>query len=134
MDSFNPQVSPVVVNNHISVKTAAKFIGYSLQYLRRLLRFGKDLKIGQVWLIDKSVFEAYLDNATQATDRRYDIRAVYYKRIPGKPALMLIIPLSLPDGKNTGPEISQGLSSFSISNSGLKWIETWTAPEQLDAF
>ena len=94
MDSFNPQVSPVVVNNHISVKAAAEFSGYSLQYLPRLRRCVKldGLKIGQVWLIDKSVFEVYLDNATQATDRRYGIRAVYYKRIPGKPALMLIIP------------------------------------------
>jgi len=34
-------VFPVVVNNHISVKVAAEFSGYSLQYLRRLLRYGK---------------------------------------------------------------------------------------------
>jgi len=54
MDSFNPQVSPVVVNNHISVKAAAEFSGYSLQYLPRLRRCVKldGLKIGQVWLID----------------------------------------------------------------------------------
>ena len=73
MVSFNPQVSPFVVNNHISVKAAAEFSGYSLQYLRRLLRCGKldGLKIGQVWLIDKSVFEAYLENATQAADHRF---------------------------------------------------------------
>jgi len=63
----------VVINNHISVKVAAKVSGYSLQYLRRLLRSGKltGLKIGQVWLIEKSTFEAYLENATQATDRRF---------------------------------------------------------------
>jgi hypothetical protein len=73
MVSFNPQVSPVVVNNHISVKTAVEFSGYSLQYLRRLLRCGKldGLKIGQVWLIEKNTFEVYLDRAIQATDRRF---------------------------------------------------------------
>ena len=73
MVSFNPQVSPVVVNNHISVKAAAEFSGYSLQYLRRLLRCGRlaGFKIGQVWLIDKSAFEAYLEKAIQATDRRF---------------------------------------------------------------
>jgi excisionase family DNA binding protein len=64
---------PVVLSNHISVQTAADFSGYSLQYIRRLLRCGRlaGLKIGQVWLIDKSAFEAYLDKAVQATDRRF---------------------------------------------------------------
>ena len=38
MISFNPQIPPTVVNNHISVEAAAEFSGYSLQYLRRLLR------------------------------------------------------------------------------------------------
>lgn len=73
MFSFNPQVSPVVVNNHISVKAAAEISGYSLQYLRRLLRIGKleGFKIGQVWLLDKSAFESYLEKATEATDRRF---------------------------------------------------------------
>ena len=73
MISFNPQIFSVVVNNHISVQTAAEFSGYSLQYLRRLLRCGKleGLKIGQVWLIDKTAFEVYLDKATLATDRRF---------------------------------------------------------------
>ena len=67
------KIFPLVVNNHIPVKAAAQFSGYSLQYLRRLLRAGKleGLKIGQVWLIDKSTFEAYLENANQATDRRF---------------------------------------------------------------
>jgi len=73
MVSFNPQISPVVVNNHISVKAAAVFSGYSLQYLRRLLRCGKlsGLKIGQVWLIDKDVFFTYLERATKASDQRF---------------------------------------------------------------
>ena len=65
--------SLIVVNNHISVKTAAEFSGYSLQYMRRLLRSGKleGLKIGQVWLIEKSDFEAYLLRAAESTDRRF---------------------------------------------------------------
>ena len=73
MISFNPQTIPIVLNNHISVKAAADFSGYSLQYLRRLLRTGKlaGLKIGQVWLIDKSAFEGYLEKAVHATDRRF---------------------------------------------------------------
>ena len=64
---------PLVVTNHITVQDAANFSGYSLQYLRRLLRNGKmaGLKIGQVWLIDKDAFYAYLDEANLATDRRF---------------------------------------------------------------
>ena len=71
MDSH---ISPlVVVNNHISIQAAAEFSGYSLQYLRRLLRSGKlaGIKIGQVWLIDKGAFDTYLENANPATDRRF---------------------------------------------------------------
>jgi len=67
-------ISPsVIVNNHISVQAAAEFSGYSLQYLRRLLRCSKlaGLKIGQVWLIDKAAFEAYLEKVSMATDRRF---------------------------------------------------------------
>ncbi len=41
MVAFKPQISPVVVNNHISVEAAAMYSGYSLQYLRQLLRNGK---------------------------------------------------------------------------------------------
>jgi excisionase family DNA binding protein len=64
---------PLVVTNHISVQTAVEYSGYSLQYIRRLLRCGKldGLKIGQVWLIDKSAFESYLEKVAQATDRRF---------------------------------------------------------------
>ena len=72
MDSVLEEI-PFVVNNHISVQAAVEYSGYSLQYLRRLLRNGKleGFKIGQVWLIDKSAFEAYLDKAIKATDRRF---------------------------------------------------------------
>lgn len=73
MVSFNPQVFPVVVNNHISVQAAAEFSGYSLQYLRRLLRCDRlvGIKIGQVWLIEKDAFMVYLEEALRATDRRF---------------------------------------------------------------
>ena len=64
---------PFVVTNHITVQAAAKYSGYSLQYLRRLLRNGKleGFKIGQVWLIEKTAFEGYLEKAVQAADRRF---------------------------------------------------------------
>ena len=72
MDSVS-EVFPFVVNNHMSVQAAAEFSGYSLQYLRRLLRNGKieGFKIGQVWLIEKSDFEAYLLRAAESTDRLF---------------------------------------------------------------
>ena len=38
---------------------------------RRYIIAPDGLKIGQVWLIDKTAFEAYLDKAVQATDRRF---------------------------------------------------------------
>jgi excisionase family DNA binding protein len=66
-------VSPVVLNNLISVKSAARISGYSLQYLRRLLRTGRliGLKVGQLWLIEKTAFDTYLEKNTEASDRRY---------------------------------------------------------------
>jgi excisionase family DNA binding protein len=73
---MSSQISPVVLNNVISVKDAAECSGYSLQYIRRLLRCGRlaGLKIGQVWLIEKAAFEAYLAKAIQAKDRRFGPR------------------------------------------------------------
>jgi len=64
---------PLVVTNHITVRAAAEYRGYSLQYLRRLLRYGKleGLKIGQVWLIEKDAFLAYFENAIKESDRRF---------------------------------------------------------------
>lgn len=63
----------VVLINLLSVKAAATYSGYSLQYIRRLLRRGKlkGVKIGQVWLIVKEVFDVYLKAASQALDRRF---------------------------------------------------------------
>ncbi len=73
MFSFNPNVIPLVLNNHISVKAAAAFSGYSPQYLRRLLRLGKvaGLKLGQLWLIELESLETYLAQAGTSADHRF---------------------------------------------------------------
>ncbi len=65
--------TPIVFNNCISVKAAALHSGYNLQYLRRLLRDGRltGMKLGQTWLLDKRTFEAYLETADAASDRRF---------------------------------------------------------------
>ena len=72
MVSFNP-THPVVYINLISVKTAAKYSGYSLQYIRRLLRAERlpAMKAGQLWLIDKFAFDAYLESAIKVKDGRF---------------------------------------------------------------
>ncbi len=64
---------PTVFNNCISVKAAAFHSGYSLQYIRRLLRLEKlaGLKLGQVWFIQMASFEAYLANAENSKDHRF---------------------------------------------------------------
>jgi excisionase family DNA binding protein len=66
MFSFNPQFkSPeIMLEKHISVKAAAEHSGYSIQYLRRLLREGllEGIKIGQVWLIKMASLDTYLQN------------------------------------------------------------------------
>lgn len=73
MISLKHQILPVVLNNLISVKEAAECSGYSLQYMRRLLRTGKlsGLKLGQVWLIQIESFEAYLANVDNSKDHRF---------------------------------------------------------------
>ena len=60
----------------MSVKAAAESSGYSIQYLRRLLRNGRldGIKIGQVWLIEMASFESYLRNSQMLCDRRYGPR------------------------------------------------------------
>ena len=64
---------PQVLNNHISVQVAASYSGYSLQYLRRLLRASKveGIKIGQLWLVDKGALDSYIQQALDATDQRF---------------------------------------------------------------
>ena len=78
MFSFYPQVdSPEVVREkHISVKAAAEFSGYSIQYLRRLLRNGRleGVKISQVWQIKMDSLEAYVRFGKMMQDRRHGPR------------------------------------------------------------
>jgi len=64
---------PIVFNNCISVKAAAFQSGYNVQYLRRLLRYGKltGMKLGQTWLLDKRTLEAYLEKANHTKDKRF---------------------------------------------------------------
>ena len=73
MTSYNRKEFPLVLNNPISVQVAANYSGYSLQYLRRLLRKDKlvGIKIGQLWLVDKGALDAYLKQARKATDQRF---------------------------------------------------------------
>ena len=63
----------IVINNYISVKAAAFHSGYNVQYLRRLLRDGRvsGMKLGQTWLIDKNMFDAYLEKAHITPDKRF---------------------------------------------------------------
>ena len=64
MSSFNPPAKSleIVLEKHLSVKAAAEISGYSIQYLRRLLREGllEGIKIGQVWLIKMASLDTYL--------------------------------------------------------------------------
>jgi len=72
VSSIEPN-TPKVLNNHISVQVAAFYSGYSLQYLRRLLRTSKleGIKIGQMWLVDKGALDIYIEKAQDATDQRF---------------------------------------------------------------
>ena len=65
--------SPRILNNHMSVCGAALYSNYCLQYIRRLLRNGKleGVKIGQLWLVDKSVLDLYLKQTQDTTDQRF---------------------------------------------------------------
>ena len=67
------QISLFVVNNCISVQAAAAYSGYSLQYLRRLLRNRQlaGLKVGQVWLINAAAFGTYLNQVQQSPDEPF---------------------------------------------------------------
>ena len=52
------------------MRVAAEYGGYSLQYPRRLLRHGKlgDIKIAQLWLINKSALDVCLKRVQNTTD------------------------------------------------------------------
>lgn len=73
MASHNQQLTPFVLNNYISVQVAGEYSGYSLQYLRRLLRKGKleGVKIGQLWLVDKSALDVCLKRVQITADQRF---------------------------------------------------------------
>ena len=75
--SFN-EIGPDVSSNHITVKTASKYSGYSEQYLRRILREGmfKTRKIGQLWLIEQADFGKYLSDATKSADKRFGPQSI----------------------------------------------------------
>jgi len=84
MISFNSPVQDsrittgIVLDSHISVKAAAEYSGYNVQYLRRLLRAGilDGIKIGQVWLIRLASLEKHLQCTVNTTDRRCGPRDV----------------------------------------------------------
>jgi len=68
----NLEPSDYILERYISVCGASVCTGYSIQYLRRLLRSGtlSGTKIGQVWLIDMNALERYFDLAKTRNDRR----------------------------------------------------------------
>ena len=77
MIAFNTQSTsqsktPPIINNHVTVNTAAEVTGYNIQYLRRLLRSGtlEGIKIGQIWLIEMQSLEMYLQHTESTSDRR----------------------------------------------------------------
>ena len=70
--SLEVEQSGAIIARHLTVQAAADCSGYSIQYLRRLLRSGSLIgtKIGQVWLIELNAFENYIEQAEQRDDRR----------------------------------------------------------------
>ena len=73
MASHNQKSTPFILNNYISVQVASTYSGYSLQYLRRLLRNGKleGIKIGQLWLVDKGALDICLKQMQNTTNQRF---------------------------------------------------------------
>jgi len=61
-----------IIDNFITVQTAAEITGYNPQYLRRLLRAGKleAIKIGQIWLISLASMDTYWLIHSKTDDRR----------------------------------------------------------------
>jgi hypothetical protein len=66
----------ILINRHVPVQVAAKFTGYNIQYLRRMLRSGAlvGIKIGQIWLIDMESLLTYLEYVEHTSDRRFGPR------------------------------------------------------------
>jgi hypothetical protein len=65
-------VAGVVLDQHVSVKSAAEIYGCHVQYLRRLLRNGHldGIEIGQFGLIKLASLEVYLQNGQMVRNRR----------------------------------------------------------------
>ena len=65
--------SSFIINNHTSVKVASTLTGYSMQYIRRLLRLDRlaGLKIGQVWLVEIDSLNDYLNHAMNSVDKSF---------------------------------------------------------------
>jgi hypothetical protein len=55
------------------VKAASLYSGYSIQYLRHLLRQNrlKGTKLGQIWFVEKSALDEYLKQTAQTSDNRF---------------------------------------------------------------
>jgi hypothetical protein len=55
-DSSYSNLTGLIFEKHISVKTVANYTGYNVQYLRRFLRHDPldGLKVGQIWQISLS--------------------------------------------------------------------------------
>ena len=60
-------------DEYLPVKAASKLTGYSVQYLRQLLRTKvlSGIKIGQVWLVSLFSLEKYLRVVNRANDQRF---------------------------------------------------------------
>ena len=60
-------------DGYLPVKAASKLTGYSIQYLRRLLRSDvlDGIKIGQISLVSIGRLEKYLQFVKKASDQRF---------------------------------------------------------------
>jgi hypothetical protein len=72
MTSYNQRAAPFVLNNYILVQGAAEYSGYSLQYLRCLLRKSEleGTKIGQLWLVDTGALDGCIKQEQDSTDQQ----------------------------------------------------------------
>lgn len=77
---MNIASKPRIIKNSMPVKDAAKYSGYSQQYLRRLLRTKKliGFKVGQLWLIEIDAFALYLSEVENSQDFRFGPKANKY--------------------------------------------------------
>ena len=68
---------PQILENLVSVRGASEWSGYSVGYIRRLLRNGDLIgsKIGQVWLVSFASLVGYLSKHTGVDDCRYGPRS-----------------------------------------------------------